>query len=91
MFAGTFLHYGRYQAAFLDRDTAAMQYEMTWAKGKPGAEDILLSTQSDSEVYFGKLGESREFSRRALDSALANNRKHPAAIWQSMPRCGKPS
>jgi eukaryotic-like serine/threonine-protein kinase len=82
MFEGTFLHYGRYQAAFLDRDTAAMQYELTWAKGKPGAEDILLSTQSDSEVYFGKLRESREFSRRAVDSALTNNRKHPAAVWQ---------
>jgi len=82
MFEGTFLHYGRYQAAFLDRDTDAMQSELTWAKGKPGAEDILLSTQSDSEVYFGKLRESREFSRRAVDSALTNNRKHPAAIWQ---------
>jgi tetratricopeptide (TPR) repeat protein len=59
-----------------------MQSELTWAKGKPGAEDILLSTQSDSEVYFGKLRESREFSRRAVDSALTNKRKHPAAVWQ---------
>jgi eukaryotic-like serine/threonine-protein kinase len=81
-FEGTFLHYSRYQAAFLDRDTAGMQQEVTWAKGKPGAEDILLSTQSDSEVYYGKLGKAREFSRRAVDSAQTNNRKDPAAIWQ---------
>ncbi len=81
-FEGPFLHYSRYQAAFLDRDTAAMQQEVTWAKGKLGAEDMLLSTQSDSEVYCGKLGKAREFSRRAVDSALTNNRKDPAAIWQ---------
>jgi tetratricopeptide (TPR) repeat protein len=78
----TFLHYSRYQAAFLDGDTAAQQQELTWAKGKSGAEDILLSTQSDSEVYFGKLGKAREFSKWAVDSALSDKRKHPAAIWQ---------
>jgi tetratricopeptide (TPR) repeat protein len=81
-FEDTFLHYSRYQAAFLDRDTAAQQRELTWAKGKAGAEDILLSTQSDSESYFGRLGEARVFSKQAVDSALSNKRKHPAAIWQ---------
>jgi eukaryotic-like serine/threonine-protein kinase len=81
-FEDTFLHYSRYQAAFLDRDTVTQQRELTWAKGMAGGEDILLSTQSDTEGYFGRLGKAREFSKQAIDSALGNKRKHPAAIWQ---------
>ena len=81
-FEDTFLHYSRYQAAFLDRDTAAQERELTWAKGKADSEDILLSTQSDTEGYFGRLGKAREFSKQAVNSALGNKRNHPAAIWE---------
>jgi len=81
-FEDTFLHYSRYQAAFLDRDTAAQERELTWAKGKADSEDILLSTQSDTEAYFGRLGKAREFSKQAVNSALGNKRNHPAAIWE---------
>jgi len=47
-----------------------------------GGEDILLSTQSDTEGYFGRLRKAREFSKQAVDSALGNKRNHPAAIWE---------
>src|SRR6266571_8183172 len=53
--------------------------EVTWAKGKSGAEDILLSTQSDTEGFFGRLGKAREFSKRAVGSALDSKRQYPAA------------
>src|SRR5438309_345421 len=81
-FEDTFLHYSRYQAAFLDRDAAAQQRELSWGKGVAGGEDILLSTQSDTEGYFGRLRKAREFSKQAVDSALGNKRNHPAAIWE---------
>src|SRR5437667_11334215 len=81
-FEDTFLHYSRYQAAFLDRDAAAQQWELSWGKGVAGGEDILLSTQSDTEGYFGRLRKAREFSKQAVDSALGNKRNHPAAIWE---------
>ena len=81
-FEDTFLHYSRYQAAFLDRDAAAQQRELSWGKGVADGEDILLSTQSDTEGYFGRLRKAREFSKQAVDSALGNKRNHPAAIWE---------
>src|SRR5206468_4245783 len=81
-FEDTFLHYSRYQAAFLDRDAAAQQRELSWGKGVAGGEDILLSTQSDTEGYFGRLRKAREFSKQAVDSALGNKRNHPAAICE---------
>jgi hypothetical protein len=63
------LHYYRYSVAFLERDTAEMQRQWEWAAGKPGREDVLLSTQSDTEAYSGHLAKARELSRRATDSA----------------------
>ena len=36
---------------------------MTWATGKPGVEDFLLSIQSDTEAYFGTAGQSSGASR----------------------------
>jgi hypothetical protein len=75
-------------ASFLDRDTAAQQRELSWAKGMAGGEDILLSTQSDTEGYFGRLGKAREFSKHAIDSALGNKRK---TVIQALNSCSRPS
>jgi eukaryotic-like serine/threonine-protein kinase len=63
------LHYFRYGVAFLEGDTAEMQHQRDWAAGKPGREDVLLSTQSDTEAYSGHLTKARDLSRRATDSA----------------------
>jgi predicted Zn-dependent protease len=42
----------------------------------------MLSFQSDTEAYYGRLAKAREFSRRAVDAAVRNNSKETAAIWQ---------
>jgi eukaryotic-like serine/threonine-protein kinase len=63
------LHYYRYGVAFLEGDSAEMQRQWDWAAGKPGRDDVLLSTQSDTEAYSGHLTKARELSRRATDSA----------------------
>src|SRR5580658_3878160 len=77
-----FMHLTIYQLAFLKNDVAEMERQVTWAAGKPGNEDILLSFQSDTEACYGRLGRARDFSRRAVDAAVRNNSKETAAIWQ---------
>ena len=76
------LHQCMYAVAFLQRDTAEMERQAKWAVGRPGAEDVLWSYQSDTEAFFGRLNRAREFSRRAVESAQRNNQNETAAVWQ---------
>lgn len=75
------LHVNRYGVAFLQEDTAEMQRQLDWVRGKPGVEDMLLSMHSDTEAYFGHLRRAREFSQRAADSAVLSDKKESAAEW----------
>ena len=59
-----------------------MTREVVWGSGKPGDEDPLLSAQSDTEAYYGRLGIARDLSRRAVDSARRADSKETAALWQ---------
>jgi Flp pilus assembly protein TadD len=77
------LHVTLYALAFFRDDAQAMQQEADWAAGKPGAEDQMLSLESDTEAWFGRLGKARELSRRAADSARRADRKEAAALWQA--------
>ena len=78
-----FLRLVLYQAAFLRGDRETMERQLAWAAGRAGEEDWLLSTQSDTEAYFGRLGKGRELSRRAVDSAQRADAKEAAALWQA--------
>jgi tetratricopeptide (TPR) repeat protein len=71
-----------YYLAFFRGDVEQMKQQMVWGAGKPGAEDPLLSAQSDSEAYYGRLTKARDFSRRAADSAVRADSKETAALWQ---------
>jgi len=51
--------------------------------GKPGAEDLLLATQADTEGWYGKLKNAHELTGRAMDSALHNDAKETAAAYQA--------
>jgi eukaryotic-like serine/threonine-protein kinase len=79
---GDLLHWGIYQLAFLKGDAAEMERQVAWAAGRPGTEDLLLSFQSDTEAYNGRLVKARDFSRRAVDAAVRNDSKETAALWQ---------
>src|ERR1700723_3568007 len=59
-----------------------MAAQLAWGAGKPGAEDLLLSAQSDTEAYYGRLTKATDFSRRATDSAVRADSKETAALWQ---------
>jgi len=77
-----YLHLNMYYLAFLQGDRTAMQQQVSWAMGKPGTEDMLLSTQSDTEAYHGRLAKARDLSQHAVDSAKSNDGKETAAIWE---------
>jgi eukaryotic-like serine/threonine-protein kinase len=71
-----------YYLAFLRRDSEQMEQQLTWAAGKPSDEATLLSFQSDTEAYYGRLSKARAFSRRAVDSAVRSDSKEAAALWR---------
>jgi predicted Zn-dependent protease len=79
---GDYLHWTMYQLAFYRGDTAEMARQVEWAAGKPGSEDLLLSFQSDTEAFYGRLTKARDFSRRAVDSAVRDDSKETGALWQ---------
>jgi serine/threonine protein kinase/Tfp pilus assembly protein PilF len=75
---------GRYWLAFLKGDAAQMAQLVSAAMGKPGAEDLLLATQADTEGWYGKLKNAHELTGRAMDSAQHNDAKESAAAYQAV-------
>jgi tetratricopeptide (TPR) repeat protein/predicted Ser/Thr protein kinase len=71
-----------YETAFVRGDAETMQQQLAWAAGRPQEEDWLLSAESDTEAYFGRLAKAREFSQRAIDSAVHAHATETAAMWQ---------
>jgi len=80
---GPYLRQSIYYLDFLRKDAAGMQQQLAWAVGKPGAEDILLSAESDTQADHGRLQKARQLSAQAADSAKRNDSKETAAFWQA--------
>jgi serine/threonine protein kinase/tetratricopeptide (TPR) repeat protein len=80
---GIALHLNLYGLAFFQGNVAAMKQQANWAVGKLGAEDQMLSLESDTEAWSGKLGKARELSRQAVESARRSDEKEPAGLWQT--------
>jgi serine/threonine protein kinase/tetratricopeptide (TPR) repeat protein len=72
-----------YFLAFLHGDDSQMRQQLSWAAGRPREEDLLLSTESDTEAYYGRLDEARDFSRQAVESAVRSDSKEIAALWKA--------
>jgi serine/threonine protein kinase/Flp pilus assembly protein TadD len=79
---GPYLRQSIYYLDFLRKDAPGMQEQFAWAMGKPGAEDILLSAESDTQADHGHLEKSRHLSTQAEESAKRNDSKETAAFWQ---------
>jgi len=77
------LHLNLYALAFFQGNVAAMRQQADWAIGKPGAEDWMLSLESNTEAWSGRLAKARELSRQAVESARRGDEKEPAALWQA--------
>ena len=74
------LRWCMYFLGFLREDSVQMAHQVASAVGKPEEEDQLLSVQSDTEAYYGRLEKARELSRRAVDSAVRADSKELAAL-----------
>ena len=68
-----------YYLAFIRQDTKKMEQLLQEAAGKED-ETGLLSAQSDTEAYYGRVTRSRAFSRRAVESELREESKEAAAM-----------
>ncbi|MFY9559080.1 MAG: winged helix-turn-helix domain-containing protein [Terriglobales bacterium] len=76
------VHVYLYALAAALRDAAEMHRQVIWANGKVGIEDIILAEQADTEAFYGRLDEAREFSRRAIESAQRAGKGETAALWR---------
>jgi eukaryotic-like serine/threonine-protein kinase len=79
---GAFIHDDMYVMAFLENNAAEMKRQAALTVGQPGAEDVLLSAESDTEAFYGHAAKAREFTRQAVDSARHADLKETAAQWQ---------
>ena len=73
----------RYYLAFLKSDSAQMAQLVSAAMGKPGAEDLLLAAQADTEGWHGRLKNAHELTGQAMDSAQHNDAKETAAGYEA--------
>lgn len=69
-----------YQLAFLQNDTQEMERILAAGIGS-GSENALLFFHSDTEAFHGRLQSARDFSQRAVDSAVRDDAKETAAGW----------
>jgi len=76
------LHLYLYGIAFLRGDTAEMERQAAWGATAAGAEDSLLSAQSDTEAFGGQLERAREHSQQAFELARRHDQKETAALWK---------
>jgi DNA-binding winged helix-turn-helix (wHTH) protein/tetratricopeptide (TPR) repeat protein len=73
-----------YALAFFSSDSKAMAEQQQWFASKPEYENFGVALASDTEAFFGHLGESRGLTKRAVDSAIHADRKETGAIWLSI-------
>jgi tetratricopeptide (TPR) repeat protein len=75
-------HQNLYQIDFLQHDAAGMEREAAGVMGKPGFEDGVLDTESDTAAYAGQFSKARELTRRASESAQRVDEKETAAGYE---------
>jgi len=73
------IHFLLYKIDFLQHDAAGMEREAAGLMGKPGFDDLMLDTESDTAAYGGQFAKARELTRRASDSAQRADKKETAA------------
>jgi DNA-binding winged helix-turn-helix (wHTH) protein/tetratricopeptide (TPR) repeat protein len=74
----------RYRLAFLKADPERMSTLLATAIGKPGIEHRVLALQAETEAWYGRFESARDFTRRASTSAVQNDVKEKAAIYEAI-------
>ena len=73
-----------YQIAFLQNDISGMEQQGATSAGQRGIEDVMLGLEAETAAYSGRLKDSLEFSRRAMDSAGRSAGKEAAATYLAL-------
>ncbi len=76
-------HLVLYSIDFLQHDAAGMEREAAGVMGKPGFEDVMLYTESDTAAYAGQFAKARELTRRASESAQRADEKETGAAYEA--------
>jgi len=66
--------------AFLEGDTATVQRNLEWAKGRPGSGSLSFD-RAAMAIYYGKLRESRGFLQQAVEEAKSRRSPKRAASY----------
>ncbi len=69
-----------YILAFYSSDSPAMAEQLHWFNGKP-EENYGLAFASDTEAYYGRVKQSRELVKQAVDAAIHADSKENAGVW----------
>jgi tetratricopeptide (TPR) repeat protein len=72
-----------YHLAFLQNDAAGMKQQVTVSAGQLGVENTLLAYESDTSAYYGRVRESEELTRRAMESAERFDEKEISANYSA--------
>jgi eukaryotic-like serine/threonine-protein kinase len=72
-----------YHLAFLENDAAGMREQVTQSAGQTGAGETLLAYEADTAAYYGRLRESEELTRRAMESAERVGEKEISATYSA--------
>jgi serine/threonine protein kinase/tetratricopeptide (TPR) repeat protein len=72
-----------YHLAFLQNDLAGMQQQVKQSEGQAGIEDTLLAYEADTAAHYGRLRESEDLTRRAMESAERAGEKEKAASFSA--------
>jgi eukaryotic-like serine/threonine-protein kinase len=64
-----------------------MEREAAGLMGKPGYDDVMLETESDTAAYAGQFAKARELTRRASESAQRADEKETAAAYVAEAGC----
>ena len=68
-----------YHLAFLQNDATGMKQQVTLSAGQPGVENTLIAYEANTAAYYGRLRESEDLTRRAMESAERAGEKEKAA------------
>jgi tetratricopeptide (TPR) repeat protein len=72
-----------YAVDFLQHDAAGMDREAAGLMGKPGWEDLMLFSESETAAYGGQFATARELTRRAAESAQRADEKETGAAYRA--------
>jgi serine/threonine protein kinase/Flp pilus assembly protein TadD len=78
----TDFHSFLYQIAFVGGDTAGMQQQIEWARGKPD-EYVAFDWQTGAAAFAGQWRRAQELARRAIDLASRGDTKEVAARYEA--------